>query len=76
MIESLIIANNFEALDVWKEYYIFRKQISNVVKIFPNEEKYRLSNQLIRASRSVIANIADGHGHYHFQGNSLFCSDR
>ena len=65
--------NNFEALDVWKECRIFRIQISNIVKTFPNEEKYRLTDQLIRASRSVTANIAEGHGRYHFQENSQFC---
>ncbi len=67
------MANNFESLDVWKECRIFRKQISSVVKTFPNEEKYRLTDQLIRASRSVTANIAEGHGRYHFQENSQFC---
>ena len=67
------MANNFELLDVWKECRIFRKQISSVVKTFPNEEKYRLTDQLIRASRSVTANIAEGHGRFHFQENSQFC---
>jgi len=67
------MANNFESLDVWKECCVFRKQISGTVKSFPAEEKYRLTDQLIRASRSVTANIAEGHGRYHFQENSQFC---
>jgi len=67
------MANNFESLDVWKECRIFRNQISNKAKTFPIEEKYRLTDQLIRASRSVTANIAEGHGRYHFQENSQFC---
>ncbi len=65
--------SNFESLDVWKECRLFRKQISSTVKAFPIEEKHRLSDQLIRASRSVTANIAEGHGRYHFQENTQFC---
>ena len=67
------MANNFESLEVWKECRLFRIQISSTVKTFPSEEKYRLADQLIRASRSVTANIAEGHGRYHFQENSHFC---
>ena len=37
------------------------------------EEKFRLTDQMIRASRSVTANIAEGHGRYHYQENIQFC---
>jgi four helix bundle protein len=67
------MANNFESLDVWKECRLFRIQISSLVKTFPSEEKYRLTDQIIRASRSVTANIAEGHGRFHYQENSQFC---
>ena len=67
------MANNYESLDVWQECQLFRNQISSTVKTFPIEEKYRLTDQLIRASRSVTANIAEGHGRYHFQENTQFC---
>jgi len=52
----------FEDLDVWKKARVMRNQISKLVKIFPKEEKYRLSDQMIRASRSVKANLAEGYG--------------
>ena len=67
------MANSFESLDVWKECRKFRQSISMLVKDFPNEEKDRLSDQIIRSSRSVTANIAEGHGRYQFQENSQFC---
>ena len=65
--------NNFEELEVWKESRKLRIQISAVLKTFPPEEKYRIVDQLIRATRSITANIAEGHGRYHFQENIQFC---
>ena len=67
------MATNFEDLEVWKECRILRNQVATLVKKFPPEEKYRLTDQLIRASRSTTANIAEGHGRYHYQENSQFC---
>jgi hypothetical protein len=43
----------FEDLDVWKICRDLRRQIAEIARTFPHEEKYRLANQLIRASRSV-----------------------
>lgn len=44
-----------------------------MINFFPADERYRLSDQLIRASRSISANIAEGYGRYHFQENIQFC---
>lgn len=65
--------NHFEDLEVWKASRALRMQISKLVKDFPKDEKYRLADQLIRASRSVTNNIAKGFGRYHFQENIQFC---
>ena len=65
--------NNFEELEVWKECRNLRIQVSIVVKTFPVEEKYRMIDQLIRASRSITANIAEGHGRFHYLENIQFC---
>lgn len=64
---------SFEDLDVYKKAREFRKEISELVSRFPKEEKYRLSDQMIRASRSVTAQIAEGFGRYHHQENIQFC---
>lgn len=64
---------NFENLEVWKECRILRRSISQLVKTFPSEEKFRLVDQIVRSSRSTTANIAEGHGRYHFQENIQFC---
>jgi four helix bundle protein len=43
-----------------------------LTKRFPNEEKYRLADQIIRSSRSIGNNIAEGHGRFHYQDNIRF----
>ena len=64
---------SFTDLDVWKKARVFKNKIFDLVKSFPVEEKYRLSDQLIRASRSVNANISEGHGRYTFKDQLHFC---
>lgn len=64
---------SFEELECWKEGADLRRKIRVIVKNFPPEEKYKLIDQLIRASRSVTANIAEGFGRYHYKENAKFC---
>jgi len=45
--------STFEDLEIWQSARELRKKISVLARTFPAEEKYRLSDQLIRASRSV-----------------------
>lgn len=54
---------NFTDLEVYKECRLLRINISNLVKTnFPIEEKFKLSDQILRSSRSVTACIAEGYG--------------
>jgi four helix bundle protein len=64
---------NFEDLEAWKKGREIRLEVRTLVSGFPPEEKFRLTDQLIRASRSVTANIAEGHGRFHFQENIQYC---
>ena len=64
---------DFYDLDVWKESRKFRLQIAVIAKKFPPEEKFKLTDQLLRSSRSITANIAEGHGKFHYQENIQFC---
>lgn len=53
---------SFEDLEVWKKARELKLQIAALVKNFPSNEKYRLTDQLIRSSRSVNTQLAEGHG--------------
>ena len=56
----------------WKESREFRIMISKLAEKFPREEKYSLTTQIKRSSRSITANIAEGYGRYHFQETMQF----
>lgn len=65
---------DFRDLEIWKSSRELRKALSETIKkVFPGDEKYKLADQIIRASRSVTANIAEGYGRYHYQENIQFC---
>jgi len=67
------LKSDFRDLDVWKKCRDIRIMMWKLCKKFPDEEKFRLANQMIRASRSSTANIAEGYGRFHFQENIQFC---
>src|ERR1700743_2756933 len=64
--------NAFTDLEVWKKTRILRNNISELTKSFPADEKYRLSDQTIRSSRSIGNNIAEGHGRFHYADAAKF----
>lgn len=63
----------FEDLLVWQVSRELRKRVSSLCKKLPKEETYKLKDQMIRASRSVTANIAEGYGRFHYQENIQYC---
>ena len=66
----------FEDLECWKKCRELRIFVAKeVVVVLPNEEKSRLIDQLLRASRSTTANIAEGYGRFHFLDTAKFCSN-
>lgn len=64
---------SFTELDVWKRTRKLKNKLRSIVSLFPVEEKYRLADQLIRSSRSINANIAEGHGRYTYKDQIHFC---
>jgi four helix bundle protein len=47
-------------LEVFNLAYSFAMEIFQATRNFPKEERYSLTDQIVRASRSVAANIAEG----------------
>ncbi len=49
-------------LDVYRLSYTVAMEIFKMTREFPKEEKYSLTDQIIRSSRSIAATIAEGWG--------------
>jgi four helix bundle protein len=64
---------SFEELECWKACREVRQFIAELVKKYPNDEKFRLVDDMLRAARSTTHNIAEGFGRYHYQENIQFC---
>lgn len=63
---------SFKDLKVWQLSSQLSKEIASLVKTFPKHEKYALADDLLRASRSIPANISEGFGRYHFSEKIQF----
>ena len=65
---------SFEDLECWKASRSLRIFVSKeILSKFPSDEKFALTSQLKRSSRSVGDNIAEGYGRFHHQENIQFC---
>lgn len=51
---------SFEDLDVYQLAFAVTKEIYQVTHSFPADERFGLTNQIRRASVSIISNIAEG----------------
>lgn len=65
---------NLDKLEVWVRAKDFALAVyKDVIHHLPPDEKWNLTQQLKRAAQSIPANIAEGHGRYHFLDNVRFC---
>ena len=64
---------SFESLDVWKKARMLKLEIQQLVKNFSKEEQFRLTDQLLRCSRSINTQIAEGHGRKTYPDRIRFC---
>jgi len=52
---------NFKETSVYKKAFSLSMEIFGITKSFPKEEKYSLTDQIRRSSRSVCANMAEAY---------------
>ncbi|RYY90906.1 MAG: four helix bundle protein [Chitinophagaceae bacterium] len=64
---------SFTELVVWQKARDFKNLVFKLASSFPPAEKFRLTDQIIRSSRSIGANIAEGHGRFTFKDQLHFC---
>ncbi len=63
-----------EKLETWRKAQEFALRIyRELIPCLPAEEKWCLGQQLRRSTRSIPANIAEGHGRFYYQENVRFC---
>ena len=63
----------FEQLELWKKVREFKNEISKEARKWPPEEKFKLTDQIIRSSRSINALLSEGHGRFTFADQLHFC---
>ncbi len=64
---------DFTELDAWKLSHTLRLRVYKMSKYLPVGEKYGMISQVCRSVSSIGANIAEGHGRFHFQENMQYC---
>lgn len=62
----------FEELEVWQVSMKIVREVYVITKKFPKSENYALSDQLRRASTSIVLNIAEGSGQPTKKGFALY----
>lgn len=55
---------SFHDLEMWKLSHQLVLEIYKISKMFPKEENFRITSQLIRAAYSIPFNIAEEMGRY------------
>jgi four helix bundle protein len=56
-----ISPRGFRDLRVYQNAYALGMQVFNISKIFPPDERFSLTSQIRRSSRSVAANLGEGY---------------
>lgn len=73
MVKIMQKSDSFEDLICWQKAYNLKRRLKReVLPKFPRMEQYELRSQILRASRSSTANIAEGWGRFHYLDSNKF----
>jgi len=67
------VYKSFTDLEVWQSARRFKNSIYALLKTFPQNEKYKLEDQIVRSVRSIGSNIAEGYGRFTYRDQVHFC---
>ncbi len=65
------MGNDFKDLIVYKKAFAMAMEIYRISKSFPSEEKYSLTDQVRRSSRSVCSNLAESYRKRQYRAHFL-----
>lgn len=66
------VFNDFRDMSVWQKAFALLKDVYRIVKNFPADERYALTDDLKRSANSVCHNIAEGYGRFENKDKSRF----
>lgn len=69
-----VCIKDFRILIVYQKSLNMVREINEITKQFPNEEKYKITDQMMRAVTSIGANIAEGVGQEYKAKTISFCN--
>ena len=64
--------NDFRDMSVWQKSFNLLRKVYKIIRLFPPEEKYALTDDLRRAANSVVHNIAEGYGRFESRDKTRF----
>jgi len=64
--------NDFRDMGVWQKSFALLLDVYNLIKKFPADERYALTDQLRRAANSVVHNLAEGYGRFESKDKTRF----
>jgi four helix bundle protein len=67
-----IVNKGFEDLKAWQLARKLMIECHEVAKTLPTQERFDLAQQIRRSAKSVMANIAEGYGRYHYLDSLRF----
>jgi len=64
--------NDFRDMGVWQKSFKLLIEIYQLIKIFPADERFALTDQLKRAANSVVHNLTEGYGRFESKDKTRF----